>query len=406
MLHAALRAFAEEAAGLLAGETAQGAEVPFELAEARASVRRARTPLYCYRPLVGEFLRTRASALERLPAHPAAAGALADHADRLPRYLSALGERPSGGPPAALQAFLGRVFAEQTDFALDDARFDRAYARLEEVLFAGRTDAVVVLPVLGLDIASDEVVLGEGLSLRRAEALPGAPTEAVEQADVLAVFRAVIEDRAPDPFAQAGRRFRRLLTALRLYDDGAIAFGPVAWVRVDDGPWRGGLLGTGAGAAAYEGVVLLEAEEEDELRAFCNLIARRMPRAGELAWALGRYEMACERASGTEALTDVLLGLRALLEPEGQQSGQLPGRLAALCATPPERAALAARAAHAISLERAVVAGTAPRGEQVDELIDELAGHLRALLRDVLCGHLDSDLRTLADRLIAEAAPA
>ena len=63
MLHAALRAFAEEAAGLLAGETAQGAEIPFELAEAASSARRARTPLYCYRPLVGEFLRTRASAL-------------------------------------------------------------------------------------------------------------------------------------------------------------------------------------------------------------------------------------------------------------------------------------------------------------------------------------------------------
>src|SRR5207247_529425 len=96
--------------------------------------------------------------LERLPAHAAAAGALADHADRIPRYLSALGERPSGGPPAALQGFLGRVFAEQTEFALEDLRFDRAYAQLEEILFAGRTDAVVVLPVLGLDIASDEVV--------------------------------------------------------------------------------------------------------------------------------------------------------------------------------------------------------------------------------------------------------
>ena len=62
-----------------------------------------------------------------------------------------------------------------------------------------------------------------------------------------------------------------------------------------------------------------------------------------------------------EALTDVLLALRALLEPEGPQSGQLATRLAALCATRTERAALAARTAHAVSLERAVVAGTAPR---------------------------------------------
>jgi hypothetical protein len=406
-LHAALRAFAEEAAGLLSGETAEGAEIPFELVEAGPPTRRgARTPLYCYRPLVGEFLRTRGSALERLPSHPAASGVLADNADRLSRYLSAVGERPSGGPPAALQAFLAAVFAEQTDFAVDDARFDRAYAQIEEALFAGRTDALVAVPVLGLDIASEEVVLGDGLSLRRAEALRSAPSDLIQTSDVVAVFRAVIEDRAPDPFAQAGRRFRRLLTALRLYDDGGIALGPVAWTRVDDGPWRAGLLGCGAGAQAYEGIVLLEADEEDELRAFCSLIARRMPRAGELAWALARFEMACERSWATEALTDVLLGLRALLEPEGQQSSRLPERLAALCANAADRAALQARAAHAISLERAIVAGTAPRGEQVDALIDELAGHLRALLRDVLCGHLDSDLRTLADSLTAEAAPA
>src|SRR5205807_422588 len=181
---------------------------------------------------------------------------------------------------------------------------------------------------------------------------------------------------------------------------------PVAWTRIDGGPWRCGLLGTGAGAAAYDGLVLLEADEEDELRAFCSLIARRLPRAGELAWALGRFEMACERAAGAEALTDLLLGLRALLEPEGPQSARLPDRLAALCATEADRPALAARTGHAIALERAVVAGTAPRGEQVDALIDELAGHLRALLRDVLCGHLDSDLRTLADSLTGQGAPA
>ena len=37
-------------------------------------------------------------------------------------------------------------------------------------------------------------------------------------------------------------------------------------------------------------------------------------------------------------------------------------------------------------------------------LIEEVAGHLRAILRDVLCGHLDPDVRTLADDLIAETA--
>src|SRR3954451_14390534 len=107
-LHTALRAFTEEAGGLLADETARGAEVPFELVEEGG---RARTPLYCYRPLTGEFVRAHGSALERLPAHAPAARALAEHADRLSRYLSAVGERPAGGELAALQAFLAAVYA-------------------------------------------------------------------------------------------------------------------------------------------------------------------------------------------------------------------------------------------------------------------------------------------------------
>jgi hypothetical protein len=60
-----------------------------------------------------------------------------------------------------------------------------------------------------------------------------------------------------------------------------------------------------------------------------------------------------------------------------------------------------------VSLERAVIAGLAPEGQDVDALIGELGGHLRALLRDVLCGHLDSDLREVADHLLrSREAPA
>jgi hypothetical protein len=38
--------------------------------------------------------------------------------------------------------------------------------------------------------------------------------------------------------------------------------------------------------------------------------------------------------------------------------------------------------------------------------VDELAEHLRAMLRDALCGHLSPDLRALADELLAETAAA
>jgi hypothetical protein len=36
---------------------------------------------------------------------------------------------------------------------------------------------------------------------------------------------------------------------------------------------------------------------------------------------------------------------------------------------------------------------------EVDALVEELGGCLRAVLRDVLCGHLDPKLRTVADEL-------
>ena len=175
------------------------------------------------------------------------------------------------------------------------------------------------------------------------------------------------------------------------------------WTRTDTGAWRTIALGS-SGRPRF--VTFIRAEHEDELRAFCNLIARRAPTSGEVAWALARFEMGCERLAPFESLTDYLLALRALLEPEGPASGRLASRLAAICARPEERAHLSERTAHAISLERAVIAGLAPAEPGVDALVDELSEHLRALLRDVICGHLDPDLRSVADELLAEAAGA
>jgi hypothetical protein len=150
-------------------------------------------------------------------------------------------------------------------------------------------------------------------------------------------------------------------------------------------------------------VTFIARSQEDELRAFHSLIARRAPVTGEVAWALARFEMGCERIAPFEALTDHLLALRALLEPEGPGTGRLAGRLAALCAQPSERAALTQRTAQAVALERAVMGGRAPE-PGVDALVSELAEHLRAILRDVLCGHLDADVCGLADELLAEVA--
>ena len=405
-LHDALGAFAEEAALQLAGETAAGAEIPFEVVESRGA--RRDTPLYCYRPLTDGFIRDHVGVFGRMPAYPAAARALAG-LDGVQDYLREQGEPriPSDArerADAALRVFVSRVFSEATEFVVTPERFERAYAEIESTLFAGRTDAVVVAPLLGLRIASPEIALGDGLSLVAGGRLEDAPADAVwprgaDEPAVLACLTQTCEPGAHAPLTEARVRFRRLLSALRLFDVARVALGPVAWERSGAGPWSLGDLGTGG---RPHGVLDVDLGSEDELRAFVSLVTRRTPRSGELAWALRRYELGCERPSLFEALTDHLLALRALLEPEGPASGRLAGRVAALCATEEHRAHVTERVAHAVSLERAVIAGLAPSDGGIQVLLAEITTHLRALLRDVLCGHLDSDLRAVADALLAE----
>jgi hypothetical protein len=409
-LHVALSAFADDCAWQLSEDTADGAEVPFEIVESRGA--RRDTPLYCYRPLTDTFIRDRVGVLERLPSYPAAARAL-EALDGVGDYLRAQAEprvpvEPRERADLALCVFISRIFSDATEFVITPERFDRAYRELEDALLDGHAEAVVVAPLLGLRLVSAEVPLGQGLSLIRGEHLPDAPAEAVwpgatDAPCVLACLTLTNDPGAPAPLTEAAVRFRRVLTALRLYDPVRVAFGPVVWERTGAGPWSIGDIGTGG---RPNGVITIAEEAEDELRAFCNLVARRTPRAGELAWALRRFELGCERSSAFEALTDHLLGLRALLEPEGPQSGRLAGRVAALCATSEQRLAVTERVAHAVSLERAIVAGLAPMDGGVEKLLAEIAGHLRALLRDVLCGHLDSDLRSVADQLLAESSAA
>lgn len=406
-LHGALAAFVEEAAWQLSAETADGAEIPFEVVRGG----RRDSPLYCYRPLTADFIEQRVGLLSRLPSFLPAVHALSG-LGRLGDYLESRGERgypaePRARAEFALRVFLTRVFEESTDFALSPERLERAYREVESALYDGRTETVVIAPLLGLEIASSELALGEGLTLVQGDAFPeDAPADALwapgaQRPHLLVVVRWEAAAGDTTPVAHARVRLRRLLTALRLYDGASVGFGPLAWTRTGGSPWQPFALG--ALGRRGEEPIALAAHQEDELRAFCSIVVRRTPRSGELSWALRRYEMSCERAIAGEALTDVLLALRALIEPEGPASGRLAGRLGALCALPADRAALTARVAHTIVAERALIAGLEVDPE-LDALAAELAGHLRALLRDVLCGHLDSDLRSVAEDIIGQDA--
>jgi hypothetical protein len=409
-LHHLLESFTVDASGRLSAEAAGGAEMPFELTEERGS---GRVPLYCYRPLTGEFIRSRMTALATLPSYDPADRMLAG-CDALDVYLSEHGVAkapadPRGRSRAAVAVFLEGVFSERTGFGFEPAQFEAAYAELERALYEGHCTATVIAPVLGvaLDPDTTELTLGDGLSLIRGDALADAPPEAVwgdgDEPNVLALLAIDQARSSRPPVAIARTRFRRILSALRLFERGGYALGPTGWARTDAGRWRTVTIGAGGRPRL---LTLVPAAQEDELRAFCRLVARR-PSAGELAWALARFEMGCERLAPFEGLTDHLLALRALLEPEGPASGRLAHRLAAICARPEDRAALAERTARAIALERAIVAGLVPDEAdraRPDALVDELAEHLRAILRDALCGHLDADLVGVADDLLAEAA--
>jgi hypothetical protein len=406
-LNEALAVFVEEAAWQLAAEVSGGAEVPFELMASSAPSRRS-APLYCYRPLTGSFIAERAGALGKLPTYTHARQAL-ETLGGLDAYLRSRGVRSI--PPdarsrgdAALQAFLTSLWADATDFTYDEVRFASAYAELEALVYSECSLTQVLAPVEGLVIESERVELGGGLALVRAGTMRDAPEELhLDSWATVAAVRAEGSPGEPPALEAAGRRLRRLQTALRLWDDAEPAVGPGAWARTDSGPWLHVPLASGIRRSGGEDC-LLSAEEEDPLRAFCSLIDRRTPRSGELAWALRRFELGCERSTALEALTDWLLAGRALFaEPDQPGYELMPERMAAICAHAEGRAALAERLWRTVGLERAAVAGLVRSEPEVESLVAALGGNVRAVLRDVLCGHLDPDLRTVADGLLAGA---
>jgi hypothetical protein len=425
-LESALTEFVQAAADCLQAEIDGGAEVELELGAQRGRGG-TQTPFYSCRPLTGRFIAQRESQLARLPEHAPAVSALAEF-DGLDRYLAGRGSgsgsvrgdrfpkgRERAGAPtraqSALRLFLEDLFAEQTDFDRSQIvqhpeRLAAALARLERAELTGTPDTVTLVATLhGLTIASAELKLTKGLQIATGEALRWAPEQALagvdgEDGEAGHLLVALTCEESAD-----GREvLKDLLRALRLFGDGRVTLGPLAWARVGgEDAWSTVALGMGG---RPHGMLVVSAEQEDELRAFCNLVSRRAPNGNELAWALRRFELGCERESAYEALSDHLLALRALLEPEGPSSGLLAGRIAALCATAEDRTKLTKRMIKAQALERATIAGSPDERAAGLNLARDVADHLRALLRDVICGHLDPNLTALADELLtAPEAP-
>lgn len=347
--------------------------------------------------------------LARLPTYLPAAhaliaiGSLADYLDSQGIGTPGPGRQSAD---AALHCFLASVFVDSTDFVFDERCFDRAYIELEKCVAEERAEHTVVAVLLGVEIGSEEVSIGDGVTLVRGEGFDEAPDEARWSRLDGSPQTLVVVRRSPVPGdsgpLQASRQsLRKLIAGLRLYHPDPVAIAPLGWSRIGAGPWQAVALS--GDSAELEPLVLIEPAQEDELRAFLSLVSRREPKSGELAWALRRYELAHQRVLAGEALTDLLLVARALLEPEGPASGRMPGRLAALCAERERRASMTERIAHAAALEPSLIAGV-EHDLQLQPYVSELDGHLRALLRDACCGHLSGDLVALADSILLEDA--
>ena len=129
-------------------------------------------------------------------------------------------------------------------------------------------------------------------------------------------------------------------------------------------------------------------------------------------WSPGRSIVSRWAASAgveAQALSDYLLALRALLDATSQ-AGQasMSLRLAALCAEEHSRRDVQHRLEAALALSAslwAAATGVRLDAESPRELVAEAEGHLRALLRDVLCGYLDADLKGVADDILLESGP-
>jgi hypothetical protein len=397
-LHAALHAFAHEASAALRAAIASGDEVGFEVIAAGGD--RKHRGLYCYEPLTAEFIERHWIELLGLGSAHEAQMELAQMGG-LDEYLDSYARERRGGVPVlqeTLRCFTLRVFEECGEsFEVDAERFETAFGEVARE--AEEEGELALLALLrGIVCTSAEVAIDDGVMLAplsELELLPPDPLWRAEHGPASVV--ALVPGRSPGSFEESLGRLRDLQTALRLYAPG-ISLAPLAWMRGRRSVWRALPI---PGAGRSDGAIIITPENEAELRAFAGIVARRRPAEGELAWALERFELGQEREDPLSGLTDNLLALRALLEPEGPRSGRLAGRIAALCAQPSQRIAATERVAHAISLEQSLIAGVSV-GQDAGALANEIEAHLRALLRDVICGHLDGDLVALADGLLAE----
>jgi hypothetical protein len=397
LLNEALKRLATEAATRLSTLVAAGEQIPFDVAAEAAED----SPFYSYVPLTGQFVVGHADELRALPSFASAREAAVEAGVAVP-YLEARGETVPADPGARAELMLISFFAGLWEgcsgFALDRDRLEEALSTLDAEARDADDAEVVMAPIVGLRMTTQRLALPSGVRVVRADSV-AAPVDALRSEGMGRAawepqFLAVA-DQDPDHGAEGAlQQLQELISVMRMFKGGGVGLGPYAFAPTGADTWR--RIPTGAPATRPGGYRLSEAEAE-ELAEFARALESRPDPDGALTWAVGRFEMGCERESPLDGLSDHLLAMRAVLEGHGPVGASLPMRAAALISGDGSIDRIAARekVEETLELERAAMHGRfAERGSQLALWAEE---SVRSLLRAAALGELGNDLGAVAD---------
>ncbi len=398
LLSESLKRLTTEAATRLSTLVAEGDEIPFDVAaEADDS------GFFSYVPLTGTYVIAHAEELCALPGFGPAREAVVE-AGVAAGYLELRGEVVPADPgeraALMLTSFLAELWEGSSGFALDRERLEEAISMLDaESRDADEAD-VLVVPLVGLRMSTQRLQLPHGVRLVRADSIE-VPVEAMRSEGMGRAawepqFLAVAEQDTDGGADSALRQLQELVSVMRLFKGGGVGLGPYAFAPTGADTWR--RITTGAPATRPGGYRLSD-EEAAELAEFATELERRPDPDGALTWAVGRFEMGCERESSLDGLSDHLLALRAVLEGHGPVGASLPMRAAALIADGSmDRIEAREMVEEALGLERELMNGRSLTN--AIELAAWTEEGVRRLLRQAALGELGGDLIGAADETL------
>lgn len=399
LLNESIKRLATEAATRLSSLVAMGEEIPFDVAADSGD----ESAFYSYVPMTGRYVREHGEELRLLPSFAPAREAAVEAGVAAP-YLEARGESVPADPGARAEQMLITFFAElwegSAGFALDRERLEAALATLDAEARDADEAEILIVPIVGLRMSMPRLQLPHGVRIVRADSIE-APIDAMRsegmgRASWEPQYLAVADQDEEGGVETALLQLRELISVMRLFKGGGIGLGPFAFAPTGEGCWA--RIATGAPATRSGGYRLSEAEVE-ELIEFGTALEARPDPDNALSWAVGRFEMGCERGTALEGLSDHLLAMRAVLEGHGPVGASLPLRAAALIADEAmDRIEAGEQVEAVLELERAMMNGRPI--ERAVELATWMEEGTRRLLREAALGELGNDLSTVADETL------